>query len=110
MAEEEGDANLGASKMERRLSLMKSFDHRRWLYESKGTYGYGNAVWGEEDTKGDVEGKTWKPLTRKVKVPAAILSPYRSVSLFFFLFPFTLQKKDDADDDNECTGCWWHYA
>ncbi|KAH9605587.1 hypothetical protein KSS87_004836 [Heliosperma pusillum] len=35
----------------KRLSLVKSvknppdFDHNRWLFETKGTYGYGNAVW-----------------------------------------------------------------
>ncbi|KAF5175908.1 Cellulose synthase-like protein d2 [Thalictrum thalictroides] len=49
------------NKMERRLSLMKStinpsksvlmrsqtgdFDHNRWLFETKGTYGYGNVIW-----------------------------------------------------------------
>ena len=38
-------------KLDKRLSLVKSFkapnqdfDHTRWLYETKGTYGYGNAV------------------------------------------------------------------
>eukprot|EP01018_Ginkgo_biloba_P002895 Gb_02801 [translate_table: standard] len=94
-------APAGNSKMERRLSLMKSsksllmrsqtgdFDHNRWLFETKGTYGYGNAFWPKEEAytgNGD-EGmagnptelidKPWKPLTRKLKIPAAILSPYR---------------------------------
>ncbi|GMI73729.1 CELLULOSE SYNTHASE LIKE D5, cellulose synthase-like D5, SALT OVERLY SENSITIVE 6 [Hibiscus trionum] len=41
-------------KLDKRLSLVKSFkgqnhqpdfDHTRWLFETKGTYGYGNAVW-----------------------------------------------------------------
>ena len=53
-------AGVGMSKMERRLSLMKStksvlmrsqtgdFDHSRWLFETKGTYGYGNAIWPKE--------------------------------------------------------------
>ncbi|PKA50083.1 Cellulose synthase-like protein D2 [Apostasia shenzhenica] len=89
----------GMSKMERRLSLMKSlnyarsltrsqtgdFDHNRWLFETKGTYGYGNAIWPKEnDGDGDEDGqpvelasKPWRPLTRKLKVAAAILSPYR---------------------------------
>ncbi|GFP94951.1 cellulose synthase-like protein d3 [Phtheirospermum japonicum] len=101
------------SKMERRLSLMKSvnrsaivrsqsglarsgtgvdFDHNRWLFETKGTYGYGNAIWPKdgggfgEDKNEDHEsggeaqellGKPWRPLTRKLKIPAAVLSPYR---------------------------------
>ncbi|KAH0470672.1 hypothetical protein IEQ34_000395 [Dendrobium chrysotoxum] len=90
----------GMSKMERRLSLMKSrnygrsltrsqtgdFDHNRWLFETKGTYGYGNAIWPREnDGDGDGDGgqpvelvsKPWRPLTRRLKIPAAILSPYR---------------------------------
>ncbi|KAL2545480.1 Cellulose synthase-like protein D3 [Forsythia ovata] len=101
-------SNVGMSKMERRLSLMKSanrsaiirshsglmrsqtgvdFDHNRWLFETKGTYGYGNAIWpkdgGLENDKNDEAGqppelnKPWRPLTRKLKIPAAILSPYR---------------------------------
>lgn len=89
----------GVSKMERRLSLMKStksalmrsqtgdFDHNRWLFETKGTYGYGNAIWPKEgdfgNGKDDVSEPTelmsrpWRPLTRKLKIPAAVLSPYR---------------------------------
>eukprot|EP01018_Ginkgo_biloba_P005428 Gb_39671 [translate_table: standard] len=89
----------GMSKLERRLSLMKSkstlmrsqtgdFDHNRWLFETKGTYGYGNAFWPKEDTysggdggmagnPSDLNDKPWRPLTRKIKIPAAILSPYR---------------------------------
>ncbi|XP_052210061.1 cellulose synthase-like protein D3 isoform X2 [Diospyros lotus] len=92
--------NAGMSKMERRLSLMKStksvlmrsqtgdFDHNRWLFETKGTYGYGNAIWPKEgdfeNDNGDGVGepsellnKPWRPLTRKLKIPAAIISPYR---------------------------------
>lgn len=93
-------APAGMSRMERRLSLMKStksvlmrsqttdFDHNRWLFETKGTYGYGNAIWpkdgnlGNEKEDDGVElqefmNKPWRPLTRKLKIPAAILSPYR---------------------------------
>ncbi|KAK1366351.1 cellulose synthase-like protein D3 [Heracleum sosnowskyi] len=93
------------SKMERRLSLMKStksqlvrsqtgdFDHNRWLFETSGTYGYGNAIWPKEgggfvNGKGDevaepsdLVSKPWRPLTRKLKIPAAILSPYRLLVL-----------------------------
>ncbi|CAK9153231.1 unnamed protein product [Ilex paraguariensis] len=101
-------SNVGMSKMERRLSLMKStsksalvrshsqlmrsqtgdFDHNKWLFETKGTYGYGNAIWptdgglGDERNDGDGEprellSKPWRPLTRKLKIPAAVISPYR---------------------------------
>lgn len=98
------------SKMERRLSLMKStksqlvrsqtgdFDHNRWLFETSGTYGYGNAIWPKEgggfvNGKGDevaepsdLVSKPWRPLTRKLKIPAGILSPYRYIlQLLYFL-------------------------
>lgn len=88
-------AQGGMSKNERRLSLMKStksvlmrsqtgdFDHSRWLFETKGTYGYGNAIWPKEggptdgnDNNGAVHdpqelmNKPWRPLTRKLKIPA----------------------------------------
>ncbi|XP_047323167.1 cellulose synthase-like protein D3 [Impatiens glandulifera] len=94
----------------KRMSIMRStksglmrsqtgdFDHNRWLFETKGTYGYGNAIWPKErgygnDDENDGGGgggaggggggpselltKPWRPLTRKLKIPAAILSPYR---------------------------------
>lgn len=82
----------------RRLSLVKStkvvqnqateLDHNRWLFETKGTYGYGNAVWPKDgysfgsgnhgfDHPPDFEERSRRPLTRKVPVSAAILSPYR---------------------------------
>ncbi|GAA0174978.1 DNA-binding transcription factor [Lithospermum erythrorhizon] len=90
----------GMLKMERRLSLMKStksvlmrsqtqeFDHNRWLFETKGTYGYGNAIWpkekgftnGKDEYSGEpveLMSKPWRPLTRKLKIPAAVISPYR---------------------------------
>ncbi|KAL6533438.1 Cellulose synthase-like protein D3 [Orobanche minor] len=106
----------GVSKVERRLSLVKSskswlmrsqtgdFEHNRWLFETKGTYGYGNAIWPKEvvfdnekdgdrvvDEPSDLISKPWRPLTRKLKIPAAIISPYRllimvrMVVLGFFL-------------------------
>lgn len=98
---------LPPSKQERGMSLMKStksgymrsqtggaeFDHNRWLFETKGTYGYGNAIWPKEGGYGNGGGgggdddevhepteflnKPWRPLTRKLKIPAAIISPYR---------------------------------
>ncbi|XP_071702358.1 cellulose synthase-like protein D3 [Rutidosis leptorrhynchoides] len=94
-----------SSKMERRLSLMKStksalvrsqtgeFDHNRWLFETSGTYGYGNAFWPKDDVlnedRNGVTGaeqlellnKPWRPLTRKLKIPAAVISPYRLLAL-----------------------------
>lgn len=101
-----GGGNAGG-KMERGMSLMKSnnksmllrtqtgdFDHNRWLFETKGKYGIGNAYWQEDsydqDTgigMSDFMDKPWKPLTRKVKVPPGILSPYRC-TLFFHFLPF----------------------
>jgi len=101
----------GMSKMERRLSLMKStksvlmrsqtgdFDHNRWLFETKGTYGYGNAIWPKQGGFGneiendvveptELMNRPWRPLTRKLKIPAAILSPYRyGVFTLKYLFP-----------------------
>ncbi|KAL8539982.1 hypothetical protein ACS0TY_001549 [Phlomoides rotata] len=84
----------GTSKMERRLSLMKSgavdFDHNKWLFETKGTYGYGNAIWpkdgGIENDEAagqppELLSKPWRPLTRKLKIAAAVLSPYRLIIL-----------------------------
>ncbi|KAK9928057.1 hypothetical protein M0R45_025211 [Rubus argutus] len=85
------------SKTERRMSLMKStkvmgrqsseFDHNKWLFETKGSYGYGNAIWPKVDVDGSQDGiggdptvfhdKQWRPLTRKLNISAAILSPYR---------------------------------
>ncbi|GAB2281685.1 Cellulose synthase-like protein D5 [Dionaea muscipula] len=81
----------------RRLSLVKStkaphqpsdFDHNRWLFETKGTYGYGNAVWPKDgyafgsgnngfDHPPDFGESCRRPLTRKVPVSSAVLSPYR---------------------------------
>ncbi|KAL4643812.1 hypothetical protein ACB092_02G119100 [Castanea dentata] len=103
--EEGGNATAtGAAKMDRRVSVMKSsnnksmllrsqtgdFDHNRWLFETKGKYGIGNAFWSAEDddygsetgmSMSDFLDKPWKPLTRKVKVPTAVLSPYRLLVL-----------------------------
>lgn len=98
-----------SKKMDRRLSLIKStksllmksqtgdFDHNRWLFETKGTYGYGNAIWSTEgsfdnDKDGDdmfepaeLMNKPWRPLTRKLKIAAAIISPYRYIPFLLML-------------------------
>lgn len=90
------DKSQALSKMERRLSMMKSasfnrsstneFDNNQWLFETKGSYGYGSAMWPKDDADGNSDGfgepedlkdKQWRPLTRKLSISAAILSPYR---------------------------------
>ncbi|XP_010485639.1 PREDICTED: cellulose synthase-like protein D3 [Camelina sativa] len=117
----------GGSKMERRLSLMKStksglmrsqtgdFDHNRWLFETSGTYGYGNAFWTKDGNFGDKDGnggqgmgpqdlmsRPWRPLTRKLQIPAAVISPYRLlifiriVVLALFLMWRIKHKNQDA--------------
>ncbi|KAJ0976357.1 hypothetical protein J5N97_018322 [Dioscorea zingiberensis] len=114
--EEEEDRPMPLTSMAefragRRMSLIKStkappdFDHNRWLFETKGTYGYGNALWPKDghggggggvgfkgfDEPPNFGGKSRRPLTRKVGVSQAILSPYRLlivirlVALGFFL-------------------------
>ncbi|KAJ7539233.1 hypothetical protein O6H91_11G082100 [Diphasiastrum complanatum] len=103
--------------LDRRLSIMKptkpavlrgnqssEFDHSGWLFETKGTYGYGNAVWPKDDPylqanggeknggPPDFDDKSKQPLCRQASVSAAILSPYRLlvvirfVVLVFFLW------------------------
>ncbi|CAN4091369.1 unnamed protein product [Withania somnifera] len=85
----------GGGRMEKNFSLVQSFknpnqdfDHTRWLFETKGTYGYGNALWpseGQEFGRGidrstnppDFSARRNRPLTRKVGISAAIISPYR---------------------------------
>lgn len=82
------------------LSLVKQanvnqsgeFDHNLWLFQTKGTYGYGNAIWPQDEVDDDADGgapaghpkelltKPWRPLTRKLRIPAAVISPYRSLS------------------------------
>ncbi|KAK4802007.1 hypothetical protein SAY86_000210 [Trapa natans] len=90
-------SSLGLSKKERRLSMMRSrmsldragaddFDHRNWLFETKGSYGYGSAMWPQADMNGNYDEfgnprvlyeNRWRPITRKVNVSTKILSPYR---------------------------------
>lgn len=78
-------------------------DHSRWLFETKGTYGVGSAFWPEDQSCVDDEDdgfkggmletmdRPWKPLSRKLPIAAAIISPYRLlilvrlVALAFFL-------------------------
>lgn len=108
--EDDGDEakplpQMADSKLDKRLSVVKSFknqtgdfDHTRWLFETKGTYGYGNAVW-PKDGYGIGSGgnsgngyeqppefgeRSKRPLTRKVSVSAAIISPYRYITKCFY--------------------------
>lgn len=90
--------------LDRRLSVVKSsksqmlmnsqnsdLDHARWLYETKGTYGYGSAIRAQDGTYGgegtndggfsDFKEKAKRPLSRVVKISASILSPYRLIVL-----------------------------
>lgn len=101
---EEGDQalplpSMADFKLDKRLSLVKSFkaqnhppdfDHTRWLFETKGTYGYGNALWpkdgygAESGSNGfehpsDFGDRCRRPLARKIGVSTAIISPYRLI-------------------------------
>ena len=78
------------------VSKAGEFDQNGWLFETKGTYGYGNAIWPKEGAGGDggndnvgessqLLSKQWRPLTRKLSIKAAILSPYR-YNLFSYSF------------------------
>lgn len=84
----------GSKRDQNNMSMMKrnqtgEFDHNRWLFETQGTYGVGNAYWPHDDIYGDDEDdgfrggvlestdKPWKPLSRKTPIPAAVISPYR---------------------------------
>ncbi|KAI4311546.1 hypothetical protein MLD38_036432 [Melastoma candidum] len=97
---EGGGEIVRMSTMEQRLSLMKSdsmkryssFDDNNWLFESKGVYGYGNAMWPKDEESSDggsggfgdphaFKDKQWRPLTRKLPISAAIISPYRLLIL-----------------------------
>ncbi|KAG8380298.1 hypothetical protein BUALT_Bualt06G0001100 [Buddleja alternifolia] len=85
------DSKTGRNNM----SMMKrnqngEFDHNKWLFETQGTYGYGNAYWPQDGDDGDRElpgsslessDKPWKPLSRVMSVATSIISPYRLLIL-----------------------------
>ncbi|EPS68367.1 hypothetical protein M569_06402 [Genlisea aurea] len=86
------------AKLEKNFSLVQSFknpnhefDHTRWLFETKGTYGYGNALWPRggaefhDNPPPDFSDRRNKPLTRKVSISAAIISPYRLLMAIRFV-------------------------
>ena len=86
-----GPGGMNTSKSLLARNQNGEFDHNRWLFETKGTYGYGNAIWPQDGADDDADGgappgpghpkelltKPWRPLTRKLRVPAAVISPYR---------------------------------
>ncbi|GAV83167.1 Cellulose_synt domain-containing protein [Cephalotus follicularis] len=94
MAVESLPTKVGVPNLDRSLSVPNSmkgvfvnganpakssdFDYSAYMNEAKGTYGFGNAVWNGSDDGGiNIKDKKWKPITRKVKISAAILTPYR---------------------------------
>ncbi|OVA01028.1 Cellulose synthase [Macleaya cordata] len=102
------NGKMSVAKSNNNKALLKrnqtgEFDHNRWLFETKGTYGYGNAFWPKDDIymddlddglKGgmvETMDKPWRALSRKIPIPAAIISPYRllivlrGIGLVFFL-------------------------
>ncbi|CAK9316093.1 unnamed protein product [Citrullus colocynthis] len=107
------DGSKGGSQ---NMSMMKlnqggDFDHNKWLFESKGTYGVGNAYYddyGDDNDDKFHEGmmesmdKPWKPLSRTFPIPASIISPYRLlilvrlVVLGFFLHWRVQHPNEDA--------------
>ncbi|XP_027088165.1 cellulose synthase-like protein D4 [Coffea arabica] len=105
-------------KADRRMSMMKrnqngEFDHNKWLFETQGTYGYGNAYWPQDDGYGDDHGdgmqrgmldpsdKPWRPLSRRLPIPQGIISPYRlliAVRLVILAFFLTWRLRHPNDD------------
>ncbi|XP_061336390.1 cellulose synthase-like protein D4 [Gastrolobium bilobum] len=109
----------GSKRNPNNMHVMKrnqngEFDHNRWLFETQGTYGVGNAYWPQDDMYGDggddgLQGgmidpgdKPFKPLSRKTPIPSAIISPYRLlifvrlVVLAFFLHWRVRNPNEDA--------------
>ncbi|KVI07514.1 Cellulose synthase [Cynara cardunculus var. scolymus] len=119
----------GMSKPERRLSLMKStksvlmrsqtgdFDHNRWLFETSGTYGYGNAIWPKEGViengkdndhveSLEMMNKPWRPLTRKINHPnneAIWLWGMSVVCELWFAFSWVLDQMPKLNPVNRAT-------
>ncbi|RLM73284.1 uncharacterized protein C2845_PM15G01460 [Panicum miliaceum] len=70
------------------------FNHARWLFETKGTYGYGNALWPKDghaaaggrgtgfagfEEPPNFGSHCRRPVTRKTSVSQAIIGPYRKI-------------------------------
>ncbi|XP_022989294.1 cellulose synthase-like protein D4 [Cucurbita maxima] len=110
------DGSKGGSQNMSMMKLNQSgeFDHNKWLFESKGTYGVGSAYWTPDDGYGnggndnfgdgmmEAMDKPWKPLSRTFPIPASIISPYRLlilvrlVVLAFFLHWRVQHPNEDA--------------
>ncbi|KHN11971.1 Cellulose synthase-like protein D4 [Glycine soja] len=108
----------GSKRNANNMSVMKrnqngEFDHNKWLFETQGTYGVGNAYWPQDEMYGDdgddalKEGildqeKPWKPLSRVMPIPSGIISPYRLlivvrlIVLCFFLHWRVVNPNKDA--------------
>ncbi|KAL5809378.1 hypothetical protein ACOSQ3_030069 [Xanthoceras sorbifolium] len=86
------DHVVGNPKLERRLSLINSTEPKLsgnqtidlFLFETKGNYGYGNAMWTKNESHDEVGGDfellksiQSRPITRKLNISATILSSYR---------------------------------
>lgn len=114
-----GDSPLPLMSPARSMSMTPmnkqkgEFDNNKWLFETKGTYGYGNVIWPSENPTGEagsggsrkpeeLQKKPWRPLSRKIKIQHAILSPYRLfialrvVALGLFLSWRVRHENDDA--------------
>ncbi|KAG7978525.1 hypothetical protein I3843_05G086800 [Carya illinoinensis] len=114
-----GSALDGSKRDDNNMVMTKrnqigGFDHNQWLFETKDTYGVGNAFWPYDDTHeddGDHEGfkegtesmdKPWEPLTRKLPISAGIICSYRFfifvrfMELFLFLQWRIAHPNDDA--------------
>ncbi|XP_047152765.1 cellulose synthase-like protein D4 [Vigna umbellata] len=105
-----GSKNSNMSVMKRNQN--GEFDHNKWLFETHGTYGVGNAYWpqdefdedGDEAVKAGMldHEKPWKPLSRITPIPSSIMSPYRCliavrlVVLGFFLHWRVTHPNNDA--------------
>lgn len=86
------------------MTMMKrnqtgEFDHNRWLFETKGTYGVGNAYWppdngdgeqGFQDGMLEPADKPFKPLSRRLPIAAGIISPYRYTSKMHVHYTYIL--------------------
>ncbi|KAL8550741.1 hypothetical protein ACS0TY_009229 [Phlomoides rotata] len=94
-AKKDRDRNNNMSMMKRNQN--GEFDHNKWLFETQGTYGYGNAYWPQDDVYGDdgdggmpkgileTSDRPWRPLSRVIDIPNSILSPYRLLILIRFI-------------------------
>ncbi|KAL4591056.1 hypothetical protein LXL04_004004 [Taraxacum kok-saghyz] len=86
VSDNESDRQLSLTTGSNKFMSFKNqptdLDQQCWLYESRGTYGIGNAYNDKDEPETGTKlaailDKPWKPLTRKTQVPPSVLSPYR---------------------------------